>query len=93
MRASLTDCVAAHWIWLRLHDYAGACWHVVLEDGNVEDASVDWTINTLDGERGRCDHHADCTAIAPLVRAMSRTQRKKLIEMGYAHAAAEALIR
>lgn len=54
-------------------DAAGCCLHIVLADGNVDDASVDFCI----AEAVRCAHE-ECRALASLLRTMSRTQRGKL---------------
>jgi hypothetical protein len=49
---------------------AGCCLHVVLDDGNVEDSSVEHCIENAE--------HDDCIRLAHLLRLMSKTQRKKL---------------
>lgn len=65
---------------------AGCCWHTVLDDGNVKDSNIEWVIaNILSGDPV-CAPSAltrECSEIAPLLRKMSITQRKKLIRGGY----------
>lgn len=55
---------------------AGCCLHIVLDDGNVNDSSVDFCIKCAQDEG-----HPECEALARLLRQMSRTQRKKLASM------------
>ncbi len=52
---------------------AGCCWHVVLDDGNVNDDHVKWCAK-LATELG----HPDCVALVGPLAAMSITQRRKL---------------
>lgn len=60
---------------------AGCCWHIVLDDNNVDDDSVAYCqayalINVL------CRTRDACRALGPLMRRASRTQRKKLSDAG-----------
>lgn len=52
---------------------AGCCLHIVLDDGNVEDHSVDFCIKYAQEEQ-----HLECEKLARTLRMMSRTQRLKL---------------
>lgn len=52
---------------------AGCCWHVVLDDENVDDRSVEFCANYA-RERG---HFWCCLLIEPMLK-MSKTQRRKL---------------
>jgi hypothetical protein len=56
---------------------AGCCLHVVLEDGNVENHSVEFSI-----EWAERHGHGSCAALARALRSMSKTQREKLSRMG-----------
>ena len=59
---------------------AGCCWHIVLDDGNVEDSSVAWVIKDwLPSKDPR--EHAECFALAEVLPKMSLTQRLKLGRM------------
>ena len=55
---------------------AGGALHIVLDDGNVDDASVAFCVNEAI-EQG----DADGEALARLLLAMSKTQRRKLARM------------
>lgn len=57
---------------------AGCCLHILLDDGNVEDAHADFCIDYAMGEG-----HAECLRLAQLLRAMSKTQRRKLSALAY----------
>jgi hypothetical protein len=48
----------------------GCCWHIVLDDDNIEDGHVEYCINYA-AEKG----HQDCIALGPLMLSASRTQR------------------
>ena len=52
---------------------AGCCLHIVLDDGNIEDSSVEFCIRYAE-EQG----HGSCAALARMLRSMSKTQRQKL---------------
>lgn len=52
---------------------AGCCLHIVLEDGNVDDASVEFCITEASARA-----HDECHELAVLLGTMSRTQRAKL---------------
>lgn len=52
---------------------AGCCLHIVLDDGNTEDDSVEWCIGHA--IKNEC---YQCTVIGFVLRVMSRTQRGKL---------------
>lgn len=54
----------------------GCCLHIVLDDGNVDDKSVDFCLRTA-LMRG----HPECERLALLLRRMSKTQRLKLGKM------------
>ena len=54
---------------------AGCCWHIVLDDGNVDDADVAWCVGWI-REQGCAG--AECHQLAALLPQMSRTQRLKL---------------
>jgi hypothetical protein len=51
----------------------GCCLHLVLDDGNTNDSSVEFCIGIAE-ERG----HADCVVLGRMLRSMSKTQRAKL---------------
>ena len=51
----------------------GCCLHIVLDDGNVEDHSVEFCIDQAH-DRG----HEECLELAKILFRMSRTQRRKL---------------
>lgn len=55
----------------------GCCWHSVLEDGNVDDKTVEHHYMLVNYE------HAECKELIPLIERMSRTQRLKLGRGGY----------
>ena len=46
----------------------GCCWHIVLDDDNIEDGHVEYCIEYA-AERG----HEDCIALGPLMLRASRT--------------------
>ncbi len=52
---------------------AGCCFHIVLDDGNVEDSSVEFCMQFA--AENEC---SECMALGPLLLRMSRTQRSKL---------------
>lgn len=87
MTASLTECqlAAALKKLIYFRAPAGCCWHIVLDDGNVTDSDIEWVIaNILSGGPHICAAFTrECSEIAPLLRRMSITQRKKLIRGGY----------
>lgn len=58
---------------LYLRSSVGCCLHIVLDDENVDNASVDLAIDHAQ-QRG----HTDCEMLARVLRGMSRTQRLKL---------------
>ena len=60
---------------------AGCCWHVVLDDGNIEDNVVAWVANEW-LEQTACKR-PECRTLAPLMIKMTKTQRKKLGRGGY----------
>lgn len=53
---------------------AGCCWHVILDDHNIDARFVDDEHTAFVLERG----HPDCIALIAPMRAMSRTQRGRL---------------
>lgn len=92
MSASLQDCLRAHELLLAIYGRrggsVGCCWHVVLDDANVED---DFVQDGVHVDRT----HLDCVEMGGLLRKMTMTQRRKLAEGkydegGYAPAYAEA---
>lgn len=52
---------------------AGCCLHLALDDGNIEDSSVDFCIRAA-AENG----HAECESFARRYRTLTRTQRRRL---------------
>ena len=51
----------------------GCCWHILLDDGNVDDKSVrSCTNNAIQHQ------HPECLALIEPITAMSKTQRLKL---------------
>lgn len=62
-------------------DAVACCWHIVLEDFNLDDSHVDFCIRWAETPGRR---HLDCLEIGPLLKRMSKTQRSKLAHNGYA---------
>lgn len=65
----------------------GCCWHIVLDDGNVDDGSVAWVINEWlyrPEAIARCRSREACLALAEILPQMSRTQRGKLVQYAFA---------
>lgn len=56
----------------------GCCLHAVLDDGNVNNDSVEWS-----AKRAREVGHADCLTLAELLLRMTRTQRLKISKQVY----------
>lgn len=54
----------------------GCCLHIVLDDNNVDDSSVQFCLDWA-----RSHKHPKCAEIALLLLAMSKTQRLKLGRM------------
>jgi hypothetical protein len=52
---------------------AGCCWHIVLDDQNIDDDDVEFCA----GEAA-ANAHKDCVALIPMMRLASRSQRLKL---------------
>lgn len=52
---------------------AGCCLHIVLDEGNIDDGSVQFCIDHA-AEQG----HDACKKLAELLLKMSKTQRRKL---------------
>jgi hypothetical protein len=52
---------------------AGCCLHIVLDEGNVDDRSVDFCL-----DYARRKGHDDCARLAEILRSMSKTQRLKI---------------
>jgi hypothetical protein len=77
MTATLAECLRAHELVLSIdaRHVTGCCWHIFLDDTNIEDHSVEFCIGN--------SKHEDCRALGPLVRLMSKTQRLKLRSGGY----------
>ncbi len=61
-----------HAIYAKPMGGAGCCLHIVTDDRNVDDGSVDHCIESA-RERG----HDDCLEAAQMLRQMSKTQRSK----------------
>jgi hypothetical protein len=83
LSATLDECRLAHVLKEEIYKYSGAgcCWHVVLDDMNVETSFVEYTI-ARDVPECRNKLNA-CREIGPLILKMSITQRKKLASGGY----------
>ena len=83
MSAPLSACLEAERLLEAIYDSpnggAGCCWHIVLDDNNIDDHSIAFCIDNA-ARHG----HPDCIAIGPLLAEMSRTQRGKLRVRGYA---------
>jgi hypothetical protein len=60
------------------HGAAGGCLHIVLDDGNVEDASVLFCL-----EHAQKEGCPTCEALACALLRMSKTQRRKLGALAY----------
>lgn len=77
MSATLEECRLAHKLKKDIYfrSPAGCCWHVVLDDVNVEDSFVQYC--------ARDASHVECLEIGPLILKMSLTQRRKLGKGGY----------
>jgi hypothetical protein len=77
LSATLDECRRAHKLKTDIYfrSAAGCCWHVVLDDRNIEDSIVQWC--------AREARHIECRDIGPLILKMSITQRKKLAAGGY----------
>ncbi len=54
----------------------GCCMHIVLDDDNVDNNHVEWSLNKA-RERG----HEDCIKLGEILMDMSKTQRLKLGSM------------
>lgn len=88
---SRVDGKAARALVERIYDAhpCGCCWHIVLDDGNIDDASVQFcadqagTTRTYWGITSECKTEGACEEIAPMLLAMSKTQRKKLYTGGF----------
>jgi hypothetical protein len=62
------------------HHAAGCCWHIVLDDYNVDNDSVDFCIKH--NEEEDCPLEA-CKQLGPIMLVMSKTQRLKLAKSWY----------
>lgn len=62
---------------------AGCCWHIVLDDGNVDEDTALWCCEYIadGGADGDAMRHDECVALAGLLPLMSKTQRRKLYAM------------
>lgn len=82
MKTSLVELAVAERIrrsiYARPDGECGCCWHILLDDDNVEDEHANFCVD-LARERG----HDDCIALGYSVVRMSKTQRKKLADGGY----------
>lgn len=56
---------------------AGCCLHIVLDDSNIEDGSVEFCIGWAQKHS-----HPDCEKLGRLLLQMSKTQRLKLARGG-----------
>lgn len=54
-------------------DSAGCCLHCSLDDGNVDNKTVQWELDNA--------KHDDCRHLASLMLRMSKTQRRKLASL------------
>lgn len=54
----------------------GCCLHIALDDGNIEDGHLEFC-----GEYARKKQHQVCAQVAEGMRAMTRTQRNKLMRV------------
>ena len=52
----------------------GCCWHIVLDDQNVDDHSVEFCARQAEGQKCR----NGCQSLAPIMRSASVTQRMKI---------------
>lgn len=77
MSATLEECRAAEKLRIDIYfrSAAGCCWHIVLDDGNIEDSLVQSCMSDA--------QHIECREIGPLILKMSPTQRRKLHKGGY----------
>lgn len=90
MTASIADAIKAHRLRDEIYDAhaCGCCWHVVLDDNNVDDSNVEFCMEWAEANTGGgCQTREACTRIGPILMAMSPTQRLKLSNNGYAAAA------
>lgn len=67
------DRVLPHVLELYRHHSAGCCLHIVLDDGNVQDHSVQFC-----AEKAKQVGHLQCFALANRLLKMTKTQRTKL---------------
>lgn len=84
MSATIEECRAAHKLKEEIYfrHAAGCCWHVVLDDRNVENSHVEYTVSNVI----RCPDFPrfdECVRIGPFILKMSLTQRRKLAAGGY----------
>lgn len=84
-KASAADCIRAHELWKTIyhHHLAGCCWHIVLDDFNLGDDSVEFCVRYAK-ESEWCDTRGACLEIGPILLRMSKTQRRKLAKGEYA---------
>lgn len=64
----------------------GCCWHIVLDDGNVEDSSVMWVVHewlNRPEAAERCKTREACLKLGELLPKMSRTQRTKMVRYAF----------
>jgi hypothetical protein len=57
----------------------GCCWHIVLDDHNVDDDSVEY-VSRYVLENKNCRTPEACRALVPLMRRASKTQRSRLAD-------------
>ena len=62
---------------------AGCCWHVVLDDGNAERATVAWCAAQLETQPCEAGPTSECHALAKLLPLMSPTQVRKLSALSF----------
>lgn len=55
---------------------AGCCWHLVLDDGNVDDSAVEFCVNYAKTNRD-CETPVACCQLGGLMVRASMTQRKR----------------
>lgn len=81
-KLTIADLAAAHRvrndIYAQPGGSAGCCWHIFLDDHNLDDDSVAFCVG-----RAAEASHPICVALGPFVLRMSATQRAKLVHGGY----------
>lgn len=60
-------------LYLRPGGSVGCCLHIVLDDRNLDNSSVDFCV-----QQAREHSHADCESLALMLRQMTITQRRRV---------------